>query len=437
MISEASKLGSKPLNERAQLMLKMKIKQMSNWKYLRSILLTRVYRNKVSVLSYLTIHYGFFVIFFACFFSNMNAAPIQLVKIAEVQTPVGMAAPADGTGRIFILEQAGIIRIIKNGKLLSEPFLDIRNKLSKPASSYSEKGLLGFAFHPDYKRNGRFFINYSAPTKEPGFDHKTVVEEYKVSSNADRADASGGKIILTIEQPESNHNGGDLAFGPDGFLYIASGDGGGAGDRHGKKGNGQDLTSLLGKILRIDINGKTSYRIPQDNPFARSSARPEIYAYGLRNPWKISFDRVTGELYAADVGQDKWEEVNIIKKGKNYGWRVLEGNHCYEKDCNPEGKEPPIYEYDHSFGRSIIGGYVYRGKNKAYHGSYLFGDWVGKFLISKKKAGKYQAEELKLSKIEGEYILSFGEDQEGELYVLMQKGMGPNKQGYVYRVNFQ
>lgn len=363
--------------------------------------------------------------------SFIPATDIRLKLIASGFTaPVAMECPKDGTNRMFICEQEGKIKIIKNGTVLGKVFLDLGKKLDNFNEIYSEKGLLGLAFHPKYKSNGKFYVYYSAPSSNKKSDHKGVLAEFKVSSDADVADAASQKIIMEIEQPESNHNGGQLAFGPDGFLYIGMGDGGGAGDRHGAIGNGQNLTTLLGKILRIDVDSKSPYAIPKDNPFATSTTiKPEIWAYGLRNPWRFSFDRKTGLLFCADVGQNEWEEIDIIKKGKNYGWRVMEGNHCYEPEtnCNPEKYEPAIAEYDHSKGISVTGGYVYRGKSiPDLLGKYVFADWKGNMFYLEEKSGKWNFNFLTaLGKNNiGLNINSFGEDEGGEIYVLTQKSNG-------------
>ncbi|MBA3971549.1 MAG: PQQ-dependent sugar dehydrogenase [Bacteroidetes bacterium] len=308
---------------------------------------------------------------------------------------------------------------------------------------YSEKGLLGIAFHPKYKSNGKFYIYYSAPEKDKKFDHKSMLVEYKVSVDPDIADPTPQKIILEIKQPENNHNGGQLAFGPDGFLYIGLGDGGGAGDKHGEKGNGQDLNTLLGKILRIDVDSKEPYAIPPGNPFVSDkSARAEIWAYGLRNPWQFSFDRKNGTLFCADVGQNHWEEIDIIKKGKNYGWRIMEGNHCHEpkSGCNLANLELPIAEYDHSVGISVAGGFVYRGKGiPALQGKYIFGDWKGKLFYLEEKSGKWTFNHLSADGKPNDIkmnINNFGQDENGEIYVLTQKTFGtvlPN--GSVYLIS--
>lgn len=371
---------------------------------------------------------------------------MKLVKIAGGFTsPVGVASPDDQTGRLFILEQGGKIKIIKNGVILDQPFLNVSGKLDGLNIAYSEKGLLGVTFHPDYKNNGRFYIYYSAPMNHKDFDHQGVVSAFNVSkNNPDLADTAE-TIILRIPQPESNHNGGCLQFGKDGFLYIGLGDGGGGGDRHGDKGNGQDLGTLLGKILRIDVS-QLPYSIPPDNPFVNiPGTRPEIFAYGLRNPWRFSFDRVTGKLFCADVGQNQFEEVNIIEKGKNYGWRIMEGYHCYDPPtgCNTSGLALPIHEYDHNTGISICGGYMYRGlRNPSLHGTYLFGDWSGKlFYLKQNKDQEWSHGEIFVNgsgnNDMGAKINSMGEDMNGDVYVITQHLFGPKSPtGSVFRLQF-
>ncbi|MBL7928908.1 MAG: PQQ-dependent sugar dehydrogenase [Bacteroidia bacterium] len=371
---------------------------------------------------------------------------LKMVKIASGFTsPVGMASPQDGTNRIFIIEQGGKIKIIKKGKVLPDPFLNVSLKLDGLNIAYSEKGLLGMAFHPQYKTNGRFFIYYSAPVKTSGYDHKSIIAEYKVSANTDVADAASESIILEIAQPESNHNGGCMAFGKDGYLYIGLGDGGGAGDKHGTIGHGQDLNTLLGSIIRIDVDGKKPYSIPPDNPFLKqTNARPEIYAYGLRNPWRFSFDRVTGRLFCSDVGQNKYEETNLIEKGKNYGWRIMEGNHCYEppQGCNTSGLALPVDEYDHNVGISVCGGYVYRGLMfPSLQGYYLFGDWNGKLFYLKEENNHWKRGDILINGNTRNDINvklnSMGEDEKGEVYVITQKFFGPKSPtGAVYRLGF-
>jgi glucose/arabinose dehydrogenase len=358
---------------------------------------------------------------------------ISLSSIAkDLNGPVAMDVPKDGSERIFICEQKGKIKIIKNGKVNPDPFLNIEEKLDKVNALYSEKGLLGIAFHPDYKTNGRFFVYYSAPTKTKGNDHKSIISEFKVSTDPDVANLSSEKILMEIEQPESNHNGGQLAFGPDNFLYVGLGDGGGGGDKHGANGNGQDLNTLLGKILRIDVSTAGQYSVPKDNPFVKNTnAKPEIWAYGLRNPWRFSFDRKSGKLFCADVGQNKWEEIDLIEKGKNYGWKIMEGNHCYdpEKNCNEKNLVKPIAEYDHTKGISVTGGFVYNGKKIEWlKGKYVFADWKGKLFYLDEKNGKWEMKDLlvkgKNNNDSGLDINSFGEDENGEIYILTQKFTG-------------
>lgn len=359
-------------------------------------------------------------------------------------SPVGMAAPEDGSNRLFIFEQRGRVLILEDGKLRKEPFLDLSKKIDGLNIAYSEKGLLGMCFHPDFRDNHKFYVYYSAPYKHPGFDHKSIIAEYRTDPDDPYKVLPGERVLMVIYQPEGNHNGGMLAFGPDEYLYIGTGDGGGAGDSHGSIGNGQDLNSLLGKILRIDVNGRQPYAIPYDNPFVgREDARAEIWAYGLRNPWRFSFDPVTGELFCGDVGQNKYEEVNIIKKGNNYGWRIMEGRHCFDppSGCNTDGLIRPIAEYDHDTGISVCGGYVYRGKNiSELQGSYVFGDWSGKlFTLTWKNRSEWVLEAPDVNgtgsnDIKGK-INSMGIDQDGEIYLMTQRLYGPKSPtGVLYKV---
>ena len=367
---------------------------------------------------------------------------ISLTQVgSELEAPIGIVNARDGSNRLFVIEQDGRIRIIKDGKLLPVPFLDVSASCAKLNSIYSEKGLLGLAFHPQYKSNGKFYIYYTAPPVMKGTDCSSVLAEFTVSANADVANPTG-KILMRIDEPESNHNGGELAFGPDGYLYIGVGDGGGAGDKHGTGGNGQDIVSALGKILRVDVNGASGIQSPADNPFVNRDGRDEIFAWGLRNPWRFSFDRKTGNLFCGDVGQNEYEEVDIIERGKNYGWRVMEGNHCFnpEVNCDKKNLALPIAEYDHTVGKCIIGGYVYRGtKFKDMQGKYIFGDWTGKFFMLLQPAGgdAWERRDLSVSPVIGDfYINSFGEDEAGELYVCGQSSIGPHKTGKIYRISF-
>ncbi len=327
--------------------------------------------------------------------------------------PLFLTYAPDGSDRIFVVEQPGRILVFPNDPKVKsyKVFLDIRKKVS----SYGEEGLLGLAFHPRYRDNGYFYIYYSAPKPR-----RSVVARYQVSKgDPDRADPNSEKILMEIAQPYSNHNGGMMAFGPDGYLYISLGDGGAAGDPHN---NSQNLKTLLGSILRIDVDNRgagKNYAIPPDNPFAgRKDARPEIWAYGLRNVWRFSFDRFTGRLWAADVGQDRWEEVDIIVKGGNYGWRVMEGNQCYNppKNCNKSGFIPPVVVHNRKEARSLIGGYVYRGSSlKSLFGAYIYGDFItgntwALFYDEKKVVKHFLLVSTKRN------ISSFGEDRDGELY---------------------
>ncbi len=318
-----------------------------------------------------------------------------------------------GDDRLFVLEQPGRIRIIQNGQLLDQPFLDITDLV---LSTGNEQGLLGVAFSPDYKTNRQFFIDY---TRQP--DGATIIARYTVAdSTPNTADPASAKTILTIAQPEPNHNGGQLQFGPDGYLYIGMGDGGGQGDHHGPIGNGQNLGVLLGKLLRINVSKTDTYSIPDGNPFGN-----EIWAYGLRNPWRFSFDRSTHDLYIADVGQDLYEEVDFqpasSKGGENYGWRIMEGLHCYSPSsgCDQSGLVLPVAEYSHDEGGcAIVGGYVYRGQQyPVINGVYFFADYCSGYIWSLQRDGSGAWQKTK--RLESHLnVSSFGEDRNGELYVV-------------------
>ena len=368
-----------------------------------------------------------------------GALTIRLDKIASgLKSPLLLTHADDGSHRLFVVEQTGQIRIIKNGTLLATPFLDVSSKMIKISPVYDERGLLGLTFHPDYVHNGRFFVYYSAPPTTSGVNHENIIAEYKVDPlNSDKADPTTEKILLSIDVPEANHNAGQLAFGPDGMLYIGVGDGGGEGDQHGPIGNGQNINTSLGKILRIDVDHGSPYAIPPDNPFVGVDGNDEIYAYGFRNPFRFSFDNVTGWLYAADVGQDKWEEIDIVENGKNYGWRIMEGDHLYDPvladtlHINLSMLTPPIYDYSHYVGHCIIGGYVYRGaQSPALQGKYIYADFSDTFFQGRGKIFYLQEtspntwinNEFKLQpdKTLNHYIQAIGQDEAGELYVLTQ-----------------
>jgi glucose/arabinose dehydrogenase len=342
---------------------------------------------------------------------------LDIEPIADgFQRPVFVTGAGDGSNRLFVVEQPGRIYILKDGKKLPTVFLDISNKI---ATAGNEQGLLGLAFSPDFKNNGIFFVNYS---KKGNGDN--VIERYQVSSDPNVADPSSAKMILTIPGFEPNHNSGMLVFGPDGYLYIGAGDGGGGGDQHGTIGNGQALDALNGKILRIDVSADT-YKIPATNPFVNNSnARPEIWDYGFRNPWRFSFDRATGDLYVGDVGQNNWEEIDFepagSKGGLNYGWRIMEGLHCYNPatNCDMTGLVLPIFNYNHDAGCSVTGGYVYRGTQYPWLvGQYIFADYcTGVARASMRDAsGKWVTRQV--TKFD-DTISSFGQDDAGEIYVL-------------------
>jgi glucose/arabinose dehydrogenase len=325
----------------------------------------------------------------------------------------------DGTNRIFVAEQDGIIKVFPNEQNVTSAkiFLDITDRVT----SGGETGLLGLAFHPDYESNGYLYVNYTAPDPL-----RTVISRFQVSStNPDSADKNTEQILLEYNQPFSNHNGGCVAFGPDGYLYIAAGDGGSGGD---PQNNAQNINNLLGKIIKIDVDNPQTpfnYGIPSDNPFVDSTnvdIRKEIYAWGLRNPWRFSFDFTTGWLWAADVGQGDWEEVDIIENGGNYGWRCYEGNHAYNiSGCNAV-YDFPIWEYSHSLGFSITGGYVYRGQNvPELTGKYICGDYVSTRVWAIEYDGVNPATSSQITTAPGS-ITSFGEDENKELYLVSFNG---------------
>ncbi len=330
--------------------------------------------------------------------------------VGGLNSPVAMAHAGDG--RLFIVEQPGVIRIFEGGGLLSDPFLDIRDRV---VDSGNEQGLLGLAFHPDHAANGWFYVNYT------GAGGATFISRFSLAGDPNRADPGSEKVILNFSQPFANHNGGDLAFGPDGTLYIATGDGGSAGD---PQGNAQNLNTLLGKVLRIDVDGGDPYAIPADNPFA-GSGRPEIWDYGLRNPWRIAFDSLTGDLYIADVGQGAWEEVNFEPAGSgggfNYGWDFREGAHPFE-GVAPGGLTDPVAEYSHNFGCSVSGGVVVRSPTlQAWDGVYLYGDFCSGLVwgMIRDASAAWQTAVLFDT---GLRITSFGVDAAGEVYLLHRGG---------------
>ena len=345
--------------------------------------------------------------------ATATAAKVQLAELADgLDDPVYLTHAGDGSGRIFVVEQAGRVRVLRDGVIAPEPFLDI----SRIVRSGGERGLLSVAFHPGYERNGRFFVNYTDR------DDNTVVARYAVSSDPAQADPASAVPLIAIGQPYGNHNGGQIEFGPDGYLYIGMGDGGWAGD---PRNRAQNPGSLLGKLLRLDVDSAEPYAIPPDNPFAGSNgAAPEIWALSLRNPWRFSFDRLTGDLYIGDVGQDKWEEIDVQPAanggGENYGWRIMEGAHCFHPatGCARRNLALSAYEYSQSEGCSVTGGYVYRGRalpNLA--ATYLFADYCAGTIwgITTDADGTWSRTTLVDT---GFAISSFGEDEAGEVYVL-------------------
>jgi glucose/arabinose dehydrogenase len=361
-----------------------------------------------------------------------STAPILLgldtVAIGLSQ-PVFLTAPPGDANRLFIVEKTGAIRIVKNGALLGTAFLDIRDSVS----SGSEQGLLGLAFDPNYATNGRFYVSYTSPHGDSA-GGTSVLARYQVSADPDVADVASGFTLLTVDQPYSNHNGGGIGFGPDHYLYFGLGDGGSGGD---PQGYGQKRTELLGSMLRLDVSGGGAYAIPSTNPFASSGTfRHELWNWGLRNPWRWSFDRQTGDLYIGDVGQGAHEEVDVQPAtsagGEDYGWNIMEGFSCYSPSsgCNQTGLTLPVLDYDHGQGCSITGGYVYRGAAiPAIQGVYFYSDYCTAFVRSFRWTGSGVTEKTNwptLAVSQGQ-VTSFGQDASGELYVMSQSGI-------VYRI---
>jgi len=427
----------------------------------------------------------------SCKKHDFNPPPVgayDLKLVADgLTSPLVTVEPPDGTHRLFVADQTGKVWILRpNGTRMTQPFIDITSKLVMNINpGYDERGLLGLAFHPDYKTNGKFYLFYTAPPRpggpEPGvpWDNLTRISEFQVSSDPDKADMSSERVILEADHPQSNHNGGTIEFGPDGYLYISIGDGG-AGDDVGpghvddwykinKGGNGQDIThNLMGNVLRIDVNttsGKMNYGIPADNPFVGTDAMPEIYAYGFRNPYRFSFDMGDDhKLYLGDAGQSLWEEVDIVRKGGNYGWNVKEGTHCFNTDNDLEERAAcpmedsagnplidPIIELANAANPKggiaivVVGGNVYRGKSIPFlDGRYIFGSLSsngspdGRLFLGKPKAGLWDYEQLELQSYPnnlGQYVKSFGQDLDGEVYVMTSSQIGPTgNTGRVYKL---
>jgi glucose/arabinose dehydrogenase len=332
--------------------------------------------------------------------------------VSGLVRPVDLTGLHDGSGRLLVLEQPGDIRMIKGGQLLPGPFLDLSGKA---VASANERGLLGIAVHPKFADNGFFYVNY---TDSNG---NTVIARFHADHGADKADPSSEMVLLRVRQPYSNHNGGSMVFGPDGFLYMGLGDGGNQGD---PQSNGQNTRAFLGKLLRVDVNSGRSYAIPGDNPFADGkNGLPEVWAYGLRNPWRFSFDRATGDLYIGDVGQNSWEEIDFLpagsKGGVDFGWNYREGKHSYKGGPPADlALTDPVVDYPHPEGCSVTGGFVYRGKAlPEFEGIYLYGDYCSGWVygLIRNPDGSWQSKVLFQS---GVNISSFGQDDDGELYLL-------------------
>ncbi len=390
--------------------------------------------------------------------------------VEGLTAPVYLTEPDDGSGRRFVVDQAGQIRIVTaDDRLLEEPFLDLSDAIVRLNPIYDERGLLGLAFDPDYRENGRFYVYYSARLRDEapdGWNHTSRLSEFRVSDDdPNRADPDSERIMLAVDQPYANHNGGHIAFGPDGYLYVPLGDGGNGndadaeGDELGRPpiGWAQTLTTLLGKILRIDVHGDRPYEIPEDNPFVGDEeARGEIWAYGFRNPWGFSFDLETGDIYAADAGQALFEEIDRVEKGGNYGWNFKEGTHCFDRDnrleppaeCRGTGHrgEPlidPVIEYQRGpeTGSSITEGVLYRGSRvPALTGKMVFGDYgairflpQGILYAATPGEGLWELERIRIAnaldgRADGDlhrFILAVTQDLDGDLYVLTTRRGGP------------
>lgn len=353
-------------------------------------------------------------------FNDYDITLVPAFSSLTFSSPIALVSPGDGSGRLFAVERGGRIYVFRNRSSVTFKalFLDISSRIA----SGSELGLLGLAFHPQYAQNGRFFVNYTEPRSEGSSLKRTVIAGFTVSaSDSNAADPNSEQRYIVLNQPFDNHNGGDLAFGPDGYLYIGLGDGGSGGD---PQGNGQDRTTLLGKMLRIDVDnqeGQLTYAIPADNPYKanQSGFREEIFAYGLRNPFRFSFDSPSGRLWAGDVGQGEVEEIDLITSGANYGWNTMEGSQCYPSgsDCSNAGLTLPVTEYSHAVGQSIIGGYTYYGRSAPkLRGLYIFGDFVSGGIFSLLYDGVHSTRRTLLDS--GLNISSFGRDENGEVYVV-------------------
>jgi glucose/arabinose dehydrogenase len=356
-----------------------------------------------------------------CSTGDGPAPPATALELRATSIASGLASPLYLTAppadpRLFVAEQPGRIRIIRNDSLLTRPYLDITDRVG----AGGERGLLSLAFAPDYVTSGLFWVNYTDRSGD------TRIERYRVTADPDIADPASAELVLLVQQPFSNHNGGLIVFGPDGMLYIGMGDGGSGGD---PQNHAQRPGTLLGALLRIDVRGaQQPYAVPPGNPFVQTpGARPEIWAIGLRNPWRFAFDREAGRLYIADVGQNRWEEINSApanQPGINYGWNIMEGRHCFPADpCARDGLTEPIHEYGRADGCSVTGGYVYRGSRMpALRGHYLYSDYCRGWLRSFRVDGAQALDHRDWGVADLGQVLSFGEDDAGELYVLSANG---------------
>ena len=345
---------------------------------------------------------------------------VELVPVASgFSSPLDIEQAGDGSGRLFVVEQGGKIKIIQNGSVIGTPYLDVSSLIV----SGGEEGLLGLAFHPSYSTNGCFYVNYT--TIRLNGTLQTAISEFRAATpGSNTVNTTSEHILFTVNQPEANHNGGGLAFGKDGFLYIGLGDGGGSGDMHGLIGNGQDTSTRLGKILRIRVDCNGSYTVPPNNPFvAQPSPTNEIWLYGLRNPFRFSVDQVTGNLWIGDVGQSSFEEVDRVtpaQGGSNMGWRCKEGTHNFNFTANCQGLTllDPILDYGRSDGATVIGGYVYHGTNiAALAGIYVFGDFINGNIWFLTQNSQGQWVKTLLVNAGGADLAGFGQDANGELYV--------------------
>ena len=399
------------------------------------------------------------------------AADIRLDLVADgLVAPLGLVSPGGDGDASFVVDQTGLVRMLRDGQLLDDPYLDLSDRLVRLNPEYDERGLLALAFHPAFAQNGRLFVYYSAPAENADDDHDNVLSEFHADPAGDRADPASERVILRFGQPQPNHSGGGLGFGPDGHLYLGTGDGGGRGDAdpgHAPGGNAQDPTRLLGKVLRIDVDGDGDepYAIPPDNPFVDGGGQPEIFALGFRNPWRLTWEPVGDRrLLVSDVGFGRYEELDVVEGGGNYGWRVREGMHCLDlaepledlETC-PETDEDgrplldPVLEYSHQeVGLAIVGGFVYRGSElPELRGRYVFGDWSadwqteqpiprGSLLASDPRpanAGAWAWQRLTLEERLDRFVTGLGEDAAGELYVMTRGLTGPvGLSGAVYRI---